>query len=103
MSGTRAALPRATLLQEHLPQTRDHIGQQVGLLGLRREQNEISEAFDHHRRKLPHVGLAALQAPLHELVDVTMQAVRHLAPLSLSPSNIAYNTDSGRWTRAEDS
>src|SRR3954471_16892874 len=89
MSGTRAALPRATLLQEHLPQTRDHIGQQVGLLGLRREQNEISEAFDHHRRKLPHVGLAALQAPLHELVDVTMQAVRHLAPLSLSRSNIA--------------
>ena len=39
MSGTRAALPRATLLQEHLPQTRDHIRHQVGLLGLGREQN----------------------------------------------------------------
>src|SRR3954447_3994016 len=49
----------------------------------------LHQSFDHHRRKLPHVGLAALQAPLHELVDVTMQAVRHLAPLSLSPSNIA--------------
>src|SRR3954452_4600067 len=96
MSGTRAALLRDTLLQEHLPQTRDHIRHQVGLLGLGREQNEVGETFDHHRRKLPQVGLAALEALLHELVNVTVQAVRHLAPLSLSPSNIDSEQQSAR-------
>src|SRR3954447_10819504 len=66
------------------------IRHQVGSLVFGREQDEVGETFDHHGGQLPQVAVAALQAPLHELVDVTMQALGHLAPLFLNQSNAAH-------------
>jgi len=55
----------------------------IGLLLLRREQNQVGQTFDHHRGQLPEVG-TALDALSHELVDVTMQTVGHRSSWSLT-------------------
>src|SRR3954452_25430007 len=84
MSGAGAAFHLAALLQEDLPETREHIRHEVWSLVFRREQDEVGEALNQHGGYLPQVGVAALQALLHELIDVTMQALGHLAFPSLS-------------------
>ena len=42
---------------------------------------KVGEALDYHGRHLGEVGVAALKAFLHELIDLTVQTVGHLIPL----------------------
>src|SRR5215203_1807219 len=56
----------------------------IGSLLVRREQNQVSQTFDNHGRDLDQISVSALDALLHELVDVTMQAVGHRSSWSLT-------------------
>jgi hypothetical protein len=53
------------------------------------EQDQVGEALGHQGRHLDEVGIAALKALLNELIDVTVQTVGHLVPLSGSGSDTA--------------
>src|SRR4051812_9051138 len=90
MSGAGAALHSAALLQEHLPETRERIRHEVGLLVFRREENEIGQAVDYHGSDFPDIGIAALEALLHELVDVAVQAIGHRAPVFIRRSTVVH-------------
>src|SRR5215207_6763280 len=58
--------------------------QEGGAILLGREQYEVGEALGHHGGDLPEVIGAALDVLLHEFVDVTVQAIGHRAPPTLS-------------------
>jgi hypothetical protein len=89
MCGVGTAIDRPTLFQEDLPKGRERMRHQIGLIAFGREQDQIGEALDDHGCHLDEVCVAALKALLHELVDLTVQTVGHLVPLSGSGSDLA--------------
>src|SRR5215203_5929753 len=58
--------------------------QEVGAILLGREQHEVSEALGHQGCDLHEIIGAALDVLSHEFVDVTVQAIGHRAPPTLS-------------------
>ena len=66
-----------SLFQIGLPQIREHVGHQLGLVGGRREQNQIGEAFGQSGRKIGQVRVLALELFLNQVVDVAVQAIGH--------------------------
>jgi hypothetical protein len=81
MCGVGAAIDRPTLFQDNLSEGRERMRHQIGPVAVGREQDQVGEALDHHGCHLDEVGVAALKALLHELIELAVQTLGYLVPL----------------------
>ena len=75
----RSRFDSPSLFQIGLPQIGKDVGHQLGLVGRRREQDQIGQTFGQPGRQIGQVGVVALELLLDQVVDVAVQAIRHVA------------------------
>src|SRR5262245_55605454 len=82
-------LDRAGLLQIDMAEMRKRVRHELGVILPGREQDEIDETFGNHGGEPRDVAVAAIDALLHDLIDVAVQAIGQLGlPLDRSSSGV---------------
>jgi hypothetical protein len=73
-----STLVGSALLQNHVPQVGDGVGEQISLLIFRGKQDQVREAFCHSGRSVSDIdALMFVEEFLDDVIDVAVQTIGH--------------------------